>query len=135
MTLQPQVPPEILAKVRAVCLRLPETREEAAWVGVRWRVCKQTFAHLLMIDGGWPPAYAQAAGSDGPIPVLTFRSSIAELDPRHYAEPPFFRPRWFPNIVGMVVDRGVDWNEVAQLLTASYCALAPKKLAARAMSA
>jgi hypothetical protein len=129
MTLQPQVPPEILAKVRAVCLRLPEAYEEAAWVGVRWRVRKQTFAHVLMIDGGWPPAYAQAAGSDGPITVLTFRSSIAELDPRHYAEPPFFRPRWFSNIVGMVLDRGVDWKEVGQLLTASYCALAPKKLA------
>jgi hypothetical protein len=126
-----QVPPEVVARVRAVCLDLPEAYEETAWVGVRWRVRKQTFAHLLTIDGGWPPAYAQAAGSDGPIVVLTFRSSVAELDPRHYAEPPFFRPRWFANIVGMVVDAGADWEEIAQLLTASYRVLAPKKLVAQ----
>jgi hypothetical protein len=37
---------------------------------------------------------------------------------------------WFPNIVGRVVDDGVDWDEMEQLLVLSYCVLAPKKLAA-----
>jgi hypothetical protein len=40
---------------------------------------------------------------------------------------PFFRPRSGPDIVGMVLDAGVDWNEVAALLTGSYCVLAPKR--------
>ncbi len=28
----------------------------------------------------------------------------------------------------MVLDAGVDWDEVSELLTESYCALAPRKL-------
>jgi hypothetical protein len=30
----------------------------------------------------------------------------------------------------MVIDAGVDWDEVAELLTESYCLLAPRKLVA-----
>ncbi|RAK61480.1 MmcQ/YjbR family DNA-binding protein [Phenylobacterium hankyongense] len=127
MSQHPEVPPAIVARLASVCLALPETRQEAAWVGVRWRVRAKTFAHVLMIAAGWPPAYARAAGCDGC--VLTFRSRIAELDPRDYAEAPFFRPVWWPDIVGLVIDGDTDWDEVGHLLTASYCALAPHKLA------
>jgi hypothetical protein len=35
---------------------------------------------------------------------------------------------WFPDIVGMVLDVEVDWDEVAELVTESSCALAPKSL-------
>jgi hypothetical protein len=38
------------------------------------------------------------------------------------------RPKWPPNIVGMVLDAGADWDEVAELITESYCVLAPKRL-------
>jgi hypothetical protein len=58
---RPPVPPAVLARLREVCACLPEAREEAAWVGVRWRIRQQTFAHVLMIDQGRPPAYAKAA--------------------------------------------------------------------------
>ena len=47
-----------------------------------------------------------------------------------FERPPFFRPVWWPNIVGLVLDADTDWDEVAALLTKSYCVLAPKKLAA-----
>ena len=60
--------------------------------------------------------------------MLTFRSSGPELDALAAAGHPFFRPVWFPDIVGMVLDDDVDWDEVAELLTESYCVLAPKKL-------
>jgi hypothetical protein len=123
-----EVPLEVVAKLRSVCLGLPEAYEEPAWVGTRWGIRKQTFAHVLMVESGWPPAYARAAGSDGPITVMTFRSSGPELDALSRAGHPFFKPVWFPDIVGMVLDGGVDWNEVTELLTESYCAVAPKKL-------
>jgi hypothetical protein len=45
------------------------------------------------------------------------------------AGPPFFRPAWGSDVVGMVLGAGVEWEEVAELLTESYCVLAPKKLA------
>jgi hypothetical protein len=111
-----------------VCLGLPEAREERAWVGTRWRIGKHTFAHVLRVEGGWPPAYARAAGSHGPIVVLTFRSRDPELDVLGAMGHPFFRPPWAPNIVGMVLDDDVAWDEVAELLVESYCVLAPTRL-------
>ncbi len=65
--------PEIVAELRSVCLALPQAYEEDAWVGTRWRVRTRTFAHVVAIDGGWPRAYARAAGTVGPATVLTFR--------------------------------------------------------------
>jgi len=131
MPARPAVLPEIAARLRLACIALPEAYEEPAWTGVRWRVRKETFAHALMIEGGWPPAYARAAGTDGPACVLTFRSRIAELDPLNYAERPFFRPVWFPDIVGVMLDADTDWDEIGRLITGSYCKLAPKMLAER----
>jgi hypothetical protein len=124
------VPPEIVDPIRAVCLGLPEAYEEPAWVGIRWRVRARTFAHVLVIDAGRPPAYAQAAGTDGPVTVLTFRSPAPEIDALCSAGPPFFRPRWGPDVVGLTLGAGVGWDEVAELLTESYCLLAPRKLVA-----
>jgi hypothetical protein len=34
-------------------------------------------------------------------------------------------------MVGMIIDDGVDWQEVAELVTESYCIVAPKKLVAQ----
>lgn len=128
MSERADVPPEIVGKVRSVCLGLPEAVEEQAWVGTRWVIRKQNFAHVVRIESGWPPGYARAAGSDGPLTVMTFRSSGPELDALSNAGRPFFKPVWFPDIVGMVLDAGVDWDEVTELVTESYCILAPKKL-------
>jgi hypothetical protein len=61
---------------------------------------------------------------------MTFRASGPELDVLRSAGHPFFRPGWGTNVVGMVLEDDVDWTEVAELLTESYCVLAPKKLVA-----
>jgi len=53
--------PEVVARLRQMCLGLPEAYEERAWVGLRWRIRTHTFAHVLTVEAGWPPAYAQAA--------------------------------------------------------------------------
>lgn len=125
------VPSKVMSCLRPMCLALPEAREEAAWVGVRWRVRAKTFAHALMIDAGWPPAYAKAAATDGPACVLTFRSRLTEVDDEAFRKPPFFKPVWWPDIAGMILTDGADWDDVAKLIAASYRILAPKKLAER----
>ena len=122
------VAPELLTRLREVCLRLPDAYEEPAWVGTRWRVRDRTFAHVLVIASAWPPAYALAAATDGPATVLMFRSSGPELDALRNVGPPFFAPRWRADEVGMIVDDSVDWGEVVELLTDSYCVMAPKAL-------
>jgi hypothetical protein len=123
-----EVAPEILAALRERCLALPEVREERAWAGIRWCIRTKNFAHVVVIADGWPPAYARAAGSDGPLTVLTFRSAGDELAVLSAAGPPFFKPVWFHDIVGMALDDGTDWDEVAELVTDSWRVLAPRKL-------
>ena len=125
-----EVPAPIIARLRSICLALPDAQQEDAWVGTRWRVRRKTFAHVLAVENGWPPAYARAAGSDGPMLTLTFRSSGPELEALSASGHPFFKPVWFPDIVGMVLDDESDWEEVAELLTESYCVLAPSALVA-----
>jgi hypothetical protein len=114
------VPADVVASLRAVCLALPGAHEEPAWVGTRWRVRRRTFAHVLTIDGGWPPAYARAAGTDGPAVVLTFESAGDELEALARVGRPFFKPPWRGTVVGLeLVDR-IDWAEVAELITESH---------------
>jgi hypothetical protein len=131
-----EVPTGLVARLREVCLALPEAYEETAWVGVRWRVREQTFAHVLAIDAGWPPAYAREAGTGGPVSVLMFRSEGPELDALRNMGHPYFAPRWRSDEVGLLLSAAdpdeVDWDEVAELVTDSYCVQAPRRLAAEA---
>ena len=107
-------PDGFVDRVRPVCLALPDVVEEAAWVGTRWTVRKKNFAHVVHIDDGWPAAYARAAATDGPATVLTFRADGPDLDALREAGPPFFKPVWFDDIVGMILDAGTDWDEVGE---------------------
>lgn len=129
MSHQMDVAPAVVSRLRAICLEFPETYEEQAWVGTRWMIRKRNFAHVLVVAGGWPPAYARAVGFDGPVTVLTFRSS-ARLDAPRFSRPPYFKPVWWPDIAGITIDDQTDWDEIAERVTESYCLLAPKKLAA-----
>jgi len=128
MVSQGNVPAAILTGLRDVCLALPEATEEPAWVGTRWRIRRRTFAHVLAIESGWPPVYARAAKTVGPDIVLTFRSSGPELRVLRRVGRPFFATPWRADEVGMIFGTEVDWKEVAELLTDSYCLLAPKRL-------
>ncbi|MCW6010462.1 MmcQ/YjbR family DNA-binding protein [Micromonospora sp. CPCC 205371] len=131
MTGPGDVPPQVLARLRPICLGLPETYEEPAWVGTRWRIRKRTFAHVLTVDPDHQMAYAKAAATDEPVCVLTFRSPGDEIQGLVSSGHPFFKPGWGEDVVGMVLDADADWEEVGELLTESYCVLAPKRLAAR----
>ena len=130
MPARAQVPQKFLARLRLVCLDLPETVEKAAWTGTRWTVGKKNFAHVLMIDQGWPPAYARAAKTSGPACVLTFRLTAPASAAERFSRRPFFRPLWWPNIAGLILGSETDWDEVDELIVKSYRVLAGKKLAA-----
>jgi hypothetical protein len=127
---EPEVPPAILAEVRAICLGLPETSEEPAWVGTRWVVRKRTFAHVLPVHEQSPPVLARISAGLGAVTALVFRAQGDELDFLRSAGPPYFYAGWGRDAVGLLLDEGTDWGEVAELLTDSYCTRAPKKLQA-----
>jgi hypothetical protein len=120
MTEYADVPEDVVAELRSRCLGLPETVERPAWAGTQWRIRNRTFAHVLAVDF-----------ADGPVTVITFRSAGPELHALRRAGHPFFRPAWGADAVGMVLEAGVDWAEVTELIIESYCVVAPKKLVAR----
>ena len=128
MTAHPSPPQAFVDKLRLFCLDLPEAIEEQAWTGTRWSIARKNFAHVVMIVDGWPPAYAKAAASDGPLCVLTFRTPRPAAEVPRFARAPYFLPRWWPDIVGMALDAHTEWDDVEQHVIASYRALAPKRL-------
>ncbi|MDI2130065.1 MmcQ/YjbR family DNA-binding protein [Yinghuangia seranimata] len=119
---------DALARLREICLALPDAYEEAAWVGRRWRVRDKTFAHVVTVVDGRPPAFAKVIGHDGPATVVTFRSAGEELQALCRAGHPFFRAGWGRDVVGMYLDDATDWGEVAELMTESFCVMAPTRL-------
>jgi YjbR len=112
------VPEDIEVRLRERCLALPEAYEERAWVGTRWLVRKRTFAHVLGVEL-----------DTGPLVVLAFRSAGEELEALRHTGHPFTVLGWGRDAVGMVLDAATDWDEVREVVTDSYCLLAPKKLA------
>jgi YjbR len=114
-----EVPEEFEARLREMCLALPDAYEERAWVGSRWKVRKRTFAHVLGVE------------VDGvEHVVLSFRSAGEELEVLRHAGPPFVVLGWGRDAMGLVLGADTDWDEVRELVIESYCVLAPNKLVA-----
>ena len=114
-------PPEALARLRSICLHLPEAYEEQAWAGTRWKIRSHTFAHVRTAETG-----------TGPITWLKFRSRGPELDALLAQGHPFGRGGIGADVVAMIIVDSTDWTEVAELLTESYRLFAPKRLASLA---
>ncbi|WP_088974543.1 MmcQ/YjbR family DNA-binding protein [Micromonospora coxensis] len=129
MTDPGDVAPDILDRLRPICRDLPESSEEPAWVGVRWRIRRRTFAHVLTV--GPDHQMARAAATDEPVCVLTLRAPADEVHALVAGGAPFYRPGWRDDVLGLVLDDTTDWDEVAELLTESYRRMAPRRLAAR----
>jgi len=114
---RPDVPNEILRRLRATFATFPEISEEHAWVGVRWQVGRATVAHVF-------------GGEDQRFRV-TFRAELDEMLAFEHLGEPYFRAGWGSNVVGLLLDDDTDWDEIGELLTDSYCIQAPTHLAAQ----
>lgn len=128
------VVPEILDRVRAICMALPDAYEESAWIGVRWRVRKRTFAHVVTVDDDSTSVFKEAFDLDGEATAVTFRVQGDELLALREHGHPFYYAGWGRDVMGMHLDDQTDWDELEELLIDSYCVLAPKKLVLRARS-
>jgi hypothetical protein len=114
------VPRDVEARLREICTSLPDAYEQKAWVGVRWMVRTKTFAHVLAVSRAGGPTEV----------VVSFRATGEELEMLRLAEHPFFVLGWGRDAIGMVLDDDTDWDEVRELMTESFCVMAPKKLIA-----
>ena len=107
----------MVQRIGDVLGRLPRCREEAAWVGTRWRVGQATVAH--------------AYGGDDQRLRVTFRAEQDEVVAFENLGDPYFRAGWGRNVVGLLLDDDTDWAELGELLTDSYCVQAPVHLASQ----
>jgi hypothetical protein len=126
----PRIEPsgEVVARIAATAMSLPDAYEQDAWTGVRWRVRATTFAHVMVAQAGFESSFRNITGVADPTTLLTFRATGDELLALVHAGMPFYKPPWSPTIVGMVIDDETDWGEVAELVTESYRFCAPQKL-------
>ena len=120
LTFVDDVPTPVEAQLRAICLELPDAYEQQAWKGVRWMVRTKTFANVLGVED---------AGGARRV-VLAFRSAGDELEVLRRAGHPFLMLGWGRDAVGLILDDATDWDEVEELITESYCLMAPQKLVA-----
>jgi hypothetical protein len=112
---RPAVPMAWVERLRGL-LAFPSCIEEAAWTGVRWRVGGATVAHVF--------------GGEDQLFRITFRADPDEVMAFEHLGAPYFRSSWGRNVVGLLLDDDTDWEELAELLTDSYCIQAPQSLAA-----
>jgi hypothetical protein len=111
-----------LAKVRALCLELPEVTERISHGTQAWFIrdkkgfCTFHYDHhrdgILGIWCAAPPGAQEA---------------LIGADPERYYRPAYVGPRGW---VGMRLNRRVNWDEVAGVIEDAYCTVAPAKLVA-----
>jgi len=118
----PPLPPgDPLARLRALCLALPEATEKLSHGEPTWFVRKVfvTFAGRHHDDrvAFWCPA---------PPGV---QEALVGSDPERFLRPPYVGVRGW---LGVYLDvPGVDWEEIAELILDAYRMVAPTRLAAR----
>jgi predicted DNA-binding protein (MmcQ/YjbR family) len=103
-----------IARLRAICLGLPETMEKETWGHPTFRVRDKMFA---------------ACGDDAA--TFTFKADPDERVPL-LGDDRFFVPAYVGSKgwLGMRLDGEVDWVEVAELVETSWTLIAPKRVSA-----
>ncbi len=118
---------EWLAQARAIALALPETTENETWEHPTFRVRDKIFSGIGVGDG------ATDFRADGvtALTTMTMKAAPGEQESLLASGHPFFRPKYVGHRgwIGVIIDDDTDWSEIAELVTDSYCAIAPKKLA------
>lgn len=118
---------DVTARVRGICLALPEVTEKLSH-GTPTFFVRKTFVQVWPDghhDVQWPHLWAAAP------PGL--QEALIERDPQVYFRPPYVGHRGW---VGMRLDRldrggGADWDDVEELCEVAYRTVAPARLVAR----
>jgi len=113
-----------LARLRKLCLALPDAHEVEAWGEPTFRVKGKLFAMHASSDthhgDGREGVWIKSAH--------VTQDMLVRADPKRYFVPPYVgKSGW----VGAYLDRGTDWEIVADLLRDAYHLTAPKKLVAQ----
>jgi predicted DNA-binding protein (MmcQ/YjbR family) len=122
-----EVPGDIVERIRALCLALPEVtvRVDESLTTARstaqsFEVRRRSFCLLV----------AREDSTGQPVPLLVLRAGPDERDALLSMGHPFFASRADRDRIVVVLSGDTDWEEISELVTESYRILAPKKLTA-----
>ncbi len=107
-----------IARLRRICLALPEAREIETWEIPTFRVRGRIFA-LVGTRGDAPSVWLKAPRGSQEL--------LVEVDPGRFFRPPYLGHKGW---VGVVLSGPVDWDELAALVRRSFSLVAPRKVAA-----
>jgi len=113
-----------LERLRGLCLALPETSERLSHGSPTWFIReKKTFVTLVDDHHGDGRFAVWCAAPPGDQQLLV------DADPERFFVPPYVGHRGW---LGVRLDRGIDWEELAGIVEDAYSAVAPKRLLAEA---
>lgn len=104
------------ARLRAICLALPEATEELMRRGPSYRVADKIFALERPRDDQLALWCKVPEGS---------REILLQADPARFFIPPYFGAKGW---IGVGLDEAADWREVEGFVRRSYRLVAPKRL-------
>ena len=107
-----------LARLRKICLALPEGIEQETWEIPTFRVRAKIFV-MYTADDDRPAIWMKAPPGSQEI--------LVGADPDRFFVPPYVGHKGW---IGMHLDDRPNWREVATLVERSYRMTAPKRLAA-----
>ena len=122
-----EVPADIVERIRALCLALPEVtvrvdRSRTSTRSTAWSydIRRRSFCLLVAWEGSTGRA----------VPLLVLRANPEERRALLAVGHPFFPSRAGRDRVVVLLSHGTDWDEIRELVMESYRMLAPKKLSA-----
>ncbi len=111
---------QILGRVRALCLALPETSERLSHGAPTFFVRrKRAFLMVLRNHHGDGRFAIWCAAPPG------LQTMLVEADPERFFVPPYVGHRGW---LGMRLDRALDWDELAGIVEDAYAEVAPPTL-------
>ena len=127
MSVPVEVPQELVERIRALCLALPEVTVRVDRSLTRTRSTAHSFdirrrSFCLLV--------AREGPTGEPVPLLLLRADPDERDALLSIGHPFYASRAGRDRIVIVLSDDTDWEEIRELVTESYRILAPKKLTA-----
>jgi hypothetical protein len=113
-------PEEVLAKLREICLALPETSERPSHGAPTFFIReKRSFLMVLTNHHGDGRFAIWCAAPEG------MQKMLVDADGERFFVPPYVGHRGW---LGLRLDRGIDWDELAGIVEDAYAEVAPLKL-------
>jgi hypothetical protein len=118
---------DALQRVRELCLSLPEVNERLSHGSPTFFVRdKRTFVMYLDNHHDDGRLALWCAAPEG------MQETLVRAEPEHYFRPPYVGHRGW---IGVRLDRGLHWNEIAGAIEDAYARIAPKALVEAAKAA